>query len=548
MASIATIWVKLGLDSKGYSGGLDEATRKTGKAAQQMGKKLTGIGVGLTAGLTAPIVGAGIAAGKMAVDLQESQNAVNVVFGEAADIMDAYGETVATTAGLSRAEFNQLGAVTGAFLKNVGFDTAQAAEETIKLTERASDMASIFNTDVSQALEAIQSGLKGEFNPLEQFGVKLNAAAISARAMEMGLADANGELSDAAKAQAALALVMEQTDQFAGDFANTSDQLANSTKIAKAEFTDAAAALGTELLPIGLEIVRFLRGLIDRFRELSPEQQKTILIVAGVVAAIGPLVTIIGTLTTVVGAVIPVFAAIAGVLIGPVGIAIAAIAAAVAGLYFAWRKNFLGIRDTLNAVWTSIKYIFAAFKAAFEGDWYAFGENIRKAWDTMWGLIVDRLSSFGSAIRDGIGHIIDSIKRAFRDVNWGDIGKNIVLGVGNKITEWTGWLRDRAVRAAQAAFDAVKGFLGVGSPSKLFGELGKFSAIGFGQGFENTMAKMQPSMNMAIVGSPSASVGAAIPSGNGEQVSLLRQIASKRELDEGKLARAIRDVILKDAQ
>ena len=387
MSTVATLWVKLGLDSKGYSQGLQDAALKT----QNIGKNMMAGGAAATAGLTVPLIGAGVAATKYAIDLQESQNAANVVFGESVDIMNAYGETVATTAGLSRAEFNQLGAVTGAFLKNVGFDTEQAAEETIKLTERASDMASIFNTDVSQALNAIQSGLKGEFNPLEQFGVKLNAAAINARAMQMGLADANGELSDSAKAQAALALVMEQTEQFAGDFVNTSDGLANSMKIAKAEFTDAAAALGTQLLPIGLKIVSFLSDLIEKFNALTPAQQKTMLVVLGVVAAIGPLVTIVGGLITAFGAIMPVIGAVVGVLSGPVLLVIGAIIAVIAALTWAWKNNFGGIQEKTKE-----------FGAVLAGIWH---NTLLPAFMKVWSFLKTSVFPLLSAIADFLGAV-----------------------------------------------------------------------------------------------------------------------------------------------
>ena len=499
MATVATLFVKLGLDSKGYSSGLREAIQKTGAAAQDIGKKLTNIGAGLTAGLTAPILAAGVAAGKMAVDLQESQNAVNVVFEDAADIMDAYGETVATTAGLSRAEFNQLGAVTGAFLKNVGFDTAQAADETIRLTERASDMASIFNTDVSQALEAIQSGLKGEFNPLEQFGVKLNAAAINARALEMGLADANGEISESAKAQAALALVMEQTDQFAGDFAATSDQLANATKIARAQFTDAAAALGTQLLPIGLRIVEWVSGLIEKFNALTPAQQKTILIIGAVVAAIGPLITIIGGLITAFGVIMPVISAVGAALLGPLGLAIAAIIAIGALLVVAWKKNWGDIQGKTQKAIDFIKRIIDIFRSAIQGDWFEFGQKLRSLWDDIWNAIQTAMRNAGTALNKTIKNIIGRILNFFRNTNWQSVGRDAVLGIGRGFTQWTGWLVGRARQVAHAALQAAKGFLGIGSPSKAFAELGKFSAIGFGKGFEDTMTKVEPQIALSLM-------------------------------------------------
>ena len=367
MTTAATITARLTLDSADYDRGMKGAEKKASSLQNKLksvGSTMASVGTKLTAGLTVPLVAAGGAMVKAASDLEESGNAVNVVFGDAKGILEDYAKTVSTTAGLSRAEFNQISAVTGAFLKNVGFNAAEAAKQTITLTERAADMASIFNTDVSQALNAIQSGLKGEFNPLEQFGVKLNAAAIEAKAMAMGLADANGEIDDAAKAQAALALVMEQTDQFAGDFVNTSDGLANSTKILKAQFTDMAAELGTKLLPAGLKVVGFLSDLIDKFANLSDGQQNAVLAVAGIAAAIGPLTTIIGGLVSAVGAVGPIVAALTPVF-AAVGAAIAAVSLPVIALIAAIGLLVYLIVTQGKKVWVTIQQLAAIVVFAF---------------------------------------------------------------------------------------------------------------------------------------------------------------------------------------
>ena len=190
MATAATISARLVLDSKDFKKGLGEAESKASGFSDKMkniGGQMQNVGKKMTAGLTLPIIGGLTLAVNAASDLEESTNALNTVFGEGADVLLKYGENSATSVGLAQSEFNQLSAVTGSFLQNLGYNADEAAAETINLTERAADMASVFNTDVSQALEAIQSGLKGEFNPLENFGVKMNAAAIEAKALEMGL-------------------------------------------------------------------------------------------------------------------------------------------------------------------------------------------------------------------------------------------------------------------------------------------------------------------------------------------------------------------------
>lgn len=185
-----------------------------------------------------------------ASNLTEAMNATSVVFGDAATKVQAFGETAANVTGLSAAQFNQMGAQIGAMLQNFGLSTDAAADQTINLATRAADMASIFNTDVNDAMTAIAAGLRGEADPLERFGVSLSAVAVKAKALELGLADANGQIGQAALTQARLALFFDQTNAIAGDFVNTSDQLANATRVNQARWENFRAEIGQNFLPI----------------------------------------------------------------------------------------------------------------------------------------------------------------------------------------------------------------------------------------------------------------------------------------------------------
>jgi hypothetical protein len=134
-------------------------------------------------------------------------------------------------------------------LTNYGLTADEAAMKSIELTQRAADMASVFNVDVRQALEAIQAALRGEADPIEKFGVSLAAAAVEAEVLELGLAETKAEIDATDKATARLSLIMEQTDKVAGDFVNTSDSLANQQRILAAELENAKAELGERLIP-----------------------------------------------------------------------------------------------------------------------------------------------------------------------------------------------------------------------------------------------------------------------------------------------------------
>lgn len=310
------------------------AKDQTGPAFDSAKKGATGFGkvlgdVGKIAGgfLAAGAIQAGVGAllggfsssVKAASDLGESLNAVNKIFGDSADKILKWGDESANAFGLSQRAFNQMATPLGAMLKNSGLAMDQVADRTIELTKRASDMASVFNTDVEDALGAITAALRGESDPIEKFGVSLNAAAIEAKALEMGLVpveknmtqireaqidvekaqrkaketakeygknslearDANldltkaqeklstamagstGELTSAIKQQAAYALIMEQTESVAGDFASTSDDLANKTRIQKARQEELQAVIGEKLIPVQLKLTEIKLKLVD---------------------------------------------------------------------------------------------------------------------------------------------------------------------------------------------------------------------------------------------------------------------------------------------
>lgn len=360
MATLATLVVDLIAETAKFMEGMDKSISKmqaVEKSFKQTGDKLTGFGKGLTTKLTLPIIGAGAAMLKAGSDLEQSIGAVDTVFGEAAGAIHAFGQTSATTVGLSTRAFNQMSAQTGAMLQNMGYDSVAAADEMASLATRAADMAAVFDTDVSQAMEAIQAGLRGEIDPLEKFGVSLKASEVAAKAVEMGLADSASEMSNHAKAVASLAVVYEQTEKIAGAFQAEQDTFAVQFQILKSQAEDLAASFKGELLPPITQLIAWVRGLVTNLRTLNPEQRRTILLVAGIGAAIGPVIVILGTLISSIGTIIGavsaaagIFGSIAAVITGPVLLAIAAVVAAIVGLYLAWQNNFLGIQEKTQAV------------------------------------------------------------------------------------------------------------------------------------------------------------------------------------------------------
>lgn len=354
--SLGEAVLDLTADESPLMGKVDAAKNTVLKKMETFGRDMTTIGTTMTKAFTLPIVAAGALAIDAASNFEETKNKVRVIFGEMSEDVVMWSETSATALGQSQTQALAAAANYGNLFTTMGMGPQAAEDMSISLVELASDLASFNNANPEDVLAALQSGLIGQAEPMRKFGVLLTEDAVSAKAMEMGLADANGELSEAAKVQARYALILEQTKTAQGDFANTSDGLANSTRIVKAQLQDAAVMLGQQLLPYGLKAVQFVSDLVKQFTFLSPTTQKVIMIVLAVVAAIGPLLMVVGGLISGITAIIPIVTAVGTALAGAIPI-ILAVAAVVALLYLAWTNNWGGIRDKMAAVWAWLQPI-----------------------------------------------------------------------------------------------------------------------------------------------------------------------------------------------
>lgn len=202
-----------------------------------------------------------------AVNLNESINAINVVAGDGAQKILEFGKNAATSVGLARSEFNQAVVPIVAMLNNFGFAEDEAADAAIRLTERAADLASVFNVDVNEALGAITAALRGESDPIERFGGSISAARVEALLLNEGLVASASAITDADKVMGRYLLILEDTARVQGDFANTSDDNANRTRIFQARLEDWKAEVGQSVIPV-------FDQLLDVGEELLPTLEK----------------------------------------------------------------------------------------------------------------------------------------------------------------------------------------------------------------------------------------------------------------------------------
>lgn len=226
-----------------------------------------------TAGLAALGAGAVVSINK-ASDLEESMSKVGVVFGKSAEGVVDWSKTSATAMGQSQQQALEAAGTFGNLFTAMDVGQKPAAAMSQQLVQLAGDLASFNNADPKEVLENLRSGLVGEAEPLRKFGVQLSAARIEQEAMRQGLEKVDGEFTAAAKAQAAYAIILDDTAKAQGDFARTSDSAANQQRILRAEMDNLLARIGGFLLPVAKELLSALLSVADALgRVLGPALQ-----------------------------------------------------------------------------------------------------------------------------------------------------------------------------------------------------------------------------------------------------------------------------------
>ena len=183
-----------------------------------------------------------------ASDLDESLSKTRTVFGDASAAVEKFAQDAATNLGLSTQAALEATSTFGNLFTAMGINQGKASALSQEIVQLAADLASFNNIEVEEAIIALRSGLVGETEPLRRLGVNLSAARINAEALSSGLAETKGQIDAAAKAQAAFNLIMDDTATAQGDFARTSDGLANTTRTLKAAVDDAKASIGVGLV------------------------------------------------------------------------------------------------------------------------------------------------------------------------------------------------------------------------------------------------------------------------------------------------------------
>lgn len=468
-------WKGVGQRVKGYlTKGVKGATDDAEKVAERGGRESAGkFGTafkGAVAGVLATVgireIGQGIGTAITgAGEMEQSVGAIDSVFKGSAKQMHQWSADASSAVGLSANEFNELGTLIGAQLKNGGTAMDELAPKTNNLIGLGADLSSMFGGSTADAVGALSSALKGERDPIEKYGVSLNQAKIDAEAAALGFEKVGGSLSAEANQAATLSLIMKQTTDAHGNFAAESDTFAHKQQVAAAQWEDLTSKIGELFLPVASKVMGYLAdtampivermvegvrifgdawsGSSDKLKASGFEGfmarlgqsargafdyfQSTVLPVlqdlarfawdnrAAIAAFIGAF-AVFKTVSFVVGLVNGIKLAFLGLnaamRANPIGIVVTLIAALVAGLVWAY-NNVEWFRDGVNAAWAGIQ-------AAVS---FAWNSVIKPVFNALVGFVRDVLGPIFSwlwqnVIKPVFGWIGNFISTAWNHVIW----------------------------------------------------------------------------------------------------------------------------------
>ena len=541
------------LDDKTEKTGKD--LEEAGDKGSAFGDKLA---AGCTAALA--VLGAvATAAGALAKEvissygnLEQSIGGSESVFGDYANNIQRWSENAFRTMGVSQNEYLASANKIGALFQGAGMDQREALTMTADAMQRAADMASVMGINTEDALNAIAGAAKGNYTMMDNLGVAMNNTALEAYAADKGFSKLFKDMDNAEKAEVAMQYFFENTQQYAGNFAREAEQtLSGSLGMFDAARESLVAGLGnsdanieqltgnvlnalsaviTNVVPV-LEnlagaLPTVIKSAVDQFGPMIPDLVTTGMglvnaVLDGVLQVLPELskaaIDIIQQfvayilehldelvnggvkiLNALINGIIEVIPELAPVAVDTILELVDSLISNVDMMVDAAIDIMFALADGLIA---SLPTLIDKAPEIVQKLVNAIIENAPKLLESALELIVklvtgiiDNLDQITQAALDIAETLLIGLADSF--VSFVEMGGNLVKGLIEGFNEWFDWAWNKIKEWFNNVIDRVKGWLGIHSPSKKFAEIGEYSAMGFGEGFDNEFS----SVSQKVVG------------------------------------------------
>lgn len=259
-------------DNRGLSRSLDSSKSKISGLSRVAGTAGRAVAAGLAVA-AAGVIALGVKSVKAASDAEQSLGATETVFGRFSDTVVKTSKRAATTFGLSANEYRESANLIGSLFRNQGVEADKLAGKTRGMIKTGSDLAATYGGTTREAVEALGSAFKGEFDPLERYGISIKQSAINAELAANGQEKLEGQALKTAQQIATSKLIMEQSSRAAGAFGRESNTLAHVQQVLGAQSENLQAKIGGALTPsltklgnaVSADVMPYLSDLADKY-------------------------------------------------------------------------------------------------------------------------------------------------------------------------------------------------------------------------------------------------------------------------------------------
>ncbi len=333
----------------------------------------------------------------LGMELEQNLGGTEAVFGEYAESIQTLAETAYRNMGLSASDYMATANKMGSLFQGSGLEQVRAMELSTKAMQRAADVASVMGIDASMAMESIAGAAKGNFTMMDNLGVAMNATTLSAYALEKGINFKWNTASNAEKAELAMQMFFERTEQYAGNFAREANStLAGSFGRMKTNIQDILAkmALGQDIKPslenLQESVLAFAHNIVPAVVAILNQLPD---LVSGVLSTVGPVIEqALGDIKSPFGEIL-----IAGLKVIQMIWDLKVPILAIGGLFMAWH----GIVDVIFMITKAMK-VWEIGTRVLEGIQAAHNA-------VLWGTTVAIEAQGGAAVAASVGMKIYSV-------------------------------------------------------------------------------------------------------------------------------------------
>lgn len=219
------------------------------------------------------------------------------------------------------------------------------------------------------------------------------------------------------------------------------DTMQGSAKLMKSMMEEIAISIGDVLIPILRKLMeQYLMPLMERFQGLSSVSKETVVKIAMIAAAIGPLFLVLGKVVSVASKVMK----IASMLTGPVGLIIIAVVALIAVLVYLFKTNE-DFRNKVLKLWDKIKIGIVKALEQMRQWWDKNGDRIlqsvKTAFETVAAVVMFCIGIVVAIIKKMVSSIVYlwENNKAFRDAIiqiWSGIRQAITSAISFIVAWW----------------------------------------------------------------------------------------------------------------